>query len=81
MKSPIAPPYYLREAHPVKKFKLEPQANGDLVVTLGPAIEHDLIRWILGEGGKISVIEPMELRKKVAEAGRRIAKNNECESL
>ncbi|MCF6174772.1 MAG: WYL domain-containing protein [Victivallaceae bacterium] len=60
----------------MKKFKIAVQDSGDLLVALAPAIEHDVIRWVLGEAGKIRVIEPATLRKKIVEAGQRIAKAN-----
>ncbi|MDD3020561.1 MAG: WYL domain-containing protein [Alphaproteobacteria bacterium] len=68
--------FYLREHQPVKKFKIEPQQNGDLIITLGPAIEHEVIRWILGESGKIEVLSPIELRSKIAASGKKIMEIN-----
>lgn len=73
--------FYLREHQPVKRFKLEPQANGDLIVTLAPAIEHEVIRWILGEAGRIEVLEPVSLRQKIATAGKAIWQNNFCDEM
>ena len=35
------------------------------------------IRWVLGESGKIEVLEPPELRAKVAAAGKRIWERNQ----
>ena len=60
--------FYLYEHSKAKKLKIVPMENGDLIVTMPPAIEHDLIRWILGEGGKIQVLQPVALRKKILHA-------------
>ena len=68
--------FYLREHQSVKQFKIEPQADGALIITLKPAFEHEVIRWILGEAGKIEVLEPDSLREKVAGAGRLIWERN-----
>ena len=68
--------FYLREHQQVKQFKVEPQTDGSLIITLKPAFEHEVIRWILGESGKIEVLEPVSLREKVAEAGRLIWERN-----
>ena len=64
--------FYLYEHRKVKQFNVEPQTDGSLVITLKPAFEHEVIRWILGESGKIEVLEPPELRSKVAAAGKLI---------
>ena len=69
--------FYLREHQRVKQFKVEPQIDGSLIITLKPAFEHEVIRWILGEGGKIEVLEPTELRTKVAAAGKLIWERNQ----
>ena len=68
--------FYLYEHQKAKKFKIERQEDGSLIVTLKPAFEHDVIRWVLGESGKIEVLAPPELRAKVAAAGQRIWQRN-----
>ncbi len=68
--------FYLYEHQRVKKFKIEPQADGSLIVTLRPAFEHEVVRWVLGEAGHIEVLYPPELRQKVAAAGRKICERN-----
>lgn len=68
--------FYLYEHQKIKKFKIEPQKDGSLIITLRPAVEHEVIRWILGESGHIEVLDPPELRKKVADAARRIMDKN-----
>lgn len=47
----------------MKKFKIEPQEDGSLIVTLKPSVEHELIRWVLGESGQMEVLYPEELRR------------------
>ena len=66
--------FYLYEHQKVKKFKIERQEDGSLIITLRPAFEHEVIRWVLGEAGHIEVLYPPELRQKVAEAGKKIMK-------
>jgi len=68
--------FYLYEHQKTKKFKIERQDDGSLIITLKPAFEHDAIRWILGESGRIVVLEPPELRAKVAAAGKKIWERN-----
>jgi len=68
--------FYIYEQQKVFKSKIERQDDGSLVVTLNPTVEHDVIRWILAEAGRIQVLEPQSLRKKIAEAGREITRRN-----
>ena len=68
--------FYLYEHQKVKKFKIDRQDDGSLIITLKPAFEHDVIRWVLGEAGKIEVLYPEELRKKVANIGKKIWEKN-----
>ena len=69
--------FYLYEHQKSKKFKIERQDDGSLIITLKPAFQHDVIRWVLGESGKIEVLAPLELREKVAAAGRKIWERNQ----
>ena len=68
--------FYLYEHQKTKKFKIERQEDGSLIITLRPTFEHDAIRWILGESGHIEVLEPAALRAKVAAAGKKIWERN-----
>jgi len=60
----------------MEKFKCEPQEDGSLIVALKPSVEHELIRWVLGESGHIEVLYPEDLRRKVAEAAQKIWQRN-----
>ena len=64
--------YYLYEQRKAKKITIEPQEDGTLIVTLPPSPEQEAIRWILGEGGNVEVLEPLDLRKKVLVIGKAI---------
>jgi len=64
------------EHQKTQKFKISPQKDGTLIVNLAPAIEHDVIRWILGEAGKVKVLQPEWLRKKVADAAQKTVTTN-----
>ncbi len=68
--------YYLYEQQKMKKFTMEQRPDGKFLVELAPAIEHEATRWILSEGGKIEVLAPDWLRKKIHEAGRKTAEVN-----
>ena len=57
--------YYLYEQRKAKKLVIEPQPDGSLIVTLPPSPEQEAIRWILGEGGNVEVLEPAVLRQKI----------------
>ncbi|AVM43405.1 hypothetical protein C5Q97_01280 [Victivallales bacterium CCUG 44730] len=68
--------FYLREHHSVKKFKMEQQPDGSVIIEQQPAIEHEVIRWVLEEAGQIEVLAPLVLREKIAAAGAEIARIN-----
>ena len=68
--------FYIYEQQNLFNSKIERQPDDSLIVTLNPTVEHDVIRWILGEAGRIQVLEPKELREKIAEAGREITRRN-----
>ena len=68
--------FYIYEQQNVFKSKIEQQDDGSLILSLNPTIEHDVIRWILAEAGRIQVLAPKELRQKIAEAGREITRRN-----
>lgn len=68
--------FYIYEQQ--KKFhsRIERQEDDSLIVSLNPTIEHEVIRWILAEAGRIQVLEPASLRKKIHDAGRNIFEKN-----
>ena len=68
--------FYIYEQQELFKSRIEPQQDGSLIITLNPVVEHDLVRWILGEAGHIQVLEPQSLRERIAEAGREITRQN-----
>ena len=68
--------YYLYEQRKAKKLTIEPQCDGSLIVTLPPSPEQEAIRWILGEGGKVEVLEPLDLRQKIHDLAVKIANVN-----
>ncbi|MDD4816547.1 MAG: WYL domain-containing protein [Victivallaceae bacterium] len=67
---------YIYEQQKVFKSRIGRQADDSLIVNLNPAIEHEVIRWILAEAGRIQVLDLKSLRKKIAEAGRNIMESN-----
>ena len=68
--------FYIYEQQNLFNSKIERQPDDSLIVTLNPTVEHDVVRWILGEAGRIQVIEPQSLRERIAEAGREITRRN-----
>jgi len=68
--------YYLLEQKDAKKLKISNNADGSLNVLLPPSPEHEALRWILGEGGNIEVLEPKYLREKVRQAAKGILEKN-----
>ena len=68
--------YYLYEQRKAKKLIIEPQSDGSLIVTLPPSPEQEAIRWILGEGGNVEVLEPLDLRQKIHKLAIKIADVN-----
>ena len=59
-----------------KKLVIEPQADGSLIVILPPSPEQEAIRWILGEGGNVEVLEPLDLRQKIHDLAIKTASIN-----
>ncbi len=68
--------FYIFEQQKVFKSKIERQPDDSLIITLNPVVEHEFMRWILAEAGRIQVLEPAWLRQKVAEAGKMIMEKN-----
>lgn len=60
-----------RTWHPSQR--IEPAPDGGLVLRLTVAGEGDLLRWILGYGSHVRVIEPAWLRERVVETVRDMA--------
>lgn len=68
--------FYIYEQQKKFKSKIERQKDDSLIITLNPVVEHEVIRWILAEAGRIQVLEPASLRKKIREAGKNIYEKN-----
>ena len=68
--------YYLYEQRKAKKLGITPQEDGSLIVVLPPSLEHEAIRWILGEGGNVEVLEPQWLREKICIQAKKTAEIN-----
>jgi predicted DNA-binding transcriptional regulator YafY len=68
--------YYLYEQQKAKKLTIEVKEDNSLIVTLPPSPEQEAIRWILGEGGNVEVLEPLYLREKVYNLALKMADVN-----
>ncbi|MGL4854073.1 MAG: helix-turn-helix transcriptional regulator [Lentisphaeria bacterium] len=64
--------FYIYEQQKKYNSKIEAQEDNSLIVTLNPIVEHEVIRWILGEGGKIKVLAPLWLKEKIITAANDI---------
>ena len=68
--------YYLYEQRKAKKLTITPQEDGSLIVILPPSPEMEALRWILGEGGNVEVLEPQWLREKICTLAQKTAEIN-----
>ena len=68
--------YYLYEQQKAKKLVITPQEDGSLIVILPPSTEAEALRWILGEGGNVEVLEPRWLREKICIQAQKTAEIN-----
>lgn len=68
--------YYLYEQQKAKKLVITRQEDGSLIVILPPSPEQEAIRWILGEGGNVEVLEPQWLREKICTLAKKTATVN-----
>jgi len=64
--------FYFYEQEKAQKFRLTAQPDGGVLVRLPPSTEYDVIRWVLGESGKVQVLEPAWLKDKVVAAAEKI---------
>ena len=68
--------FYIYEQQKKFRSRIERLPDDSLIITLPPSIEHEVVRWILAEAGRIQVLEPASLREKIREAGRNICTRN-----
>jgi len=68
--------FYLREHQEARHLKISEQPDGSVIVTLPAAVPHEVIRWVLGEAGKIKILEPSSLREQVVEVARKVIERN-----
>jgi len=63
---------YLLEQAEAKGLIIDEDGD-ELIVTLPSVIEHELLHWVLGEAGKVQILEPVSLRQKALDAGKALA--------
>lgn len=68
--------FYIQEQQFLHHSDIQTMPDGSLVVALNPVTEHEVMRWVLSEAGRIQVLEPSFLREKIAEAAQRILEKN-----
>jgi len=60
--------------HPSQKLSDGPKGSVNMTVTVTGIVE--ITPWILGWGDAVEVLAPAELRKKISEAGAKMATRN-----
>ena len=68
--------FYLLEHKKNMGYQIDINADGSAVMTIPPAPKHEIIRYVLGESGLLTVLEPASLRAEIAEISRKLADNH-----
>lgn len=68
--------FYLKEHAKNMKFDIQVQNDGSATMVIPPAPKHEIIRYILGEAGLLTVLEPQSLREEIADISRKLAENH-----
>ncbi len=67
---------YINEQHQFYDEEIEEHDDGSVTVYIPEAPEHEIVKWILSEGGNAKVIKPKKLAKKIVKAAQKIAEVN-----
>lgn len=68
--------FYIYEQQKKFRSRIERQDDDSLIVTLNPTVEHEVVRWILAEAGRIQVLAPESLKRKIRAAAENILERN-----
>ena len=67
---------YVREQHDFHNEDVAENDDGSVSVFIKEAPEHDILKWVLSEGGAAKVVKPKSLAKKIVQAAEKVAKTN-----
>lgn len=68
--------FYLKEHEKNMGYTLNIRKDGSAVMLMPPMPKHEIIRYVLGEAGLLTVLEPLSLREEIAEIGAKIANDH-----
>ena len=68
---------YINEQHQFYNEEIKEQDDGSVTVYIAEAPEHEIVKWILSEGGNAKVIKPQKLAKKIVTAAQLVVAANE----
>jgi predicted DNA-binding transcriptional regulator YafY len=67
---------YVKEQHQYYNEEIKEHDDGSVTVYIAEAPEHEIIKWILAEGGNAKVIKPKNLAQKIVIAAQKVAEVN-----
>lgn len=67
---------YVNEQHEFYDETIKEHKDGSVTVNIPAAPEHEIMKWVLSEGGNAKIIKPKSLAKKVVEAAKKVAEVN-----
>lgn len=67
---------YVNEQHEYHHEEITEHDDGSLTVHIPAAPEHEILKWVLSEGGNAKVVKPKSLAKKIVEAAERVLAAN-----
>jgi predicted DNA-binding transcriptional regulator YafY len=67
---------YVKEQQEFHNEEVVERADGSVIVHIEEAPEHEIVKWILSEGGEAKVVKPKSLAKKIVQAAEKVAKAN-----
>lgn len=68
--------FYLKEQAKNMGYTLNIRKDGSATMLMPPMPKHEIIRYVLGEAGLLTVLEPLSLREEIAEIGAKIANDH-----
>ena len=67
---------YINEQYEYYNETITEQPDGSVIVSIPEAPEHEIIKWVLAEGGNAKVLKPASLAMKIVKAAEKVAKVN-----
>lgn len=66
---------YIKEYENNKADNIETLDNGQIIFERNTTMTPEIVKWVLGFGGQVEVLEPQELKKEVIRQANEIIKN------